>query len=195
MMKIKPDQMLGSKIGFFVMMTLGTQAAFATLPQWQMVPEKSSITFTATQNDAPVKGEFKKFNADIQFDPAQLKDSHANITIDTSSINTSYQELAEALKMSEWFDVKTFPQASFKSKDFTKVGDNTYEAKGDITIRDKTIPASIKFTVENSTPSQLQTKGTTTLKRTAFGIGQGEWSDTKEVKDDVKVDFTLDLKQ
>lgn len=191
MMKIK----LPCQLSLLAVSILGHNVVLAAVQQWQIVPEKSAITFTATQNDAPVKGEFKRFKGDIQFDPAQLKDSHANIFIDTSSINTSYQELADGLKMADWFDVKVFPEASFKSKEFTKVDEKTYQANGDITIRDKTVPASIKFTIENDSPTQLRTKGTTTIKRTDFGLGQGEWSDTKEVKDNVQVDFTLDLKQ
>ena len=33
--------------------------------------------------------------------------------------------------------------------------------------------------------------GSTTIKRTAFSVGQGEWSDTNAVKDDVQINFTV----
>jgi len=54
---------------------------------------------------------------------------------------------------------------------------------------------TVKFTVENSQSNEMTVKGTTTIKRTVFGVGQGDWADTKEVKDDVKVDFILNLKR
>lgn len=182
------------QVGLYSMI-LFAHSQIVSAASWQVIPEKSSISFTATQNNAPVKGEFKKFNADIQFDPAHLETSKVSITIDTNSVNMSYQELAEALKMPDWFDVKIFPHAVFKSTSFVRKGENAYQANGELTIRDKTQPATVEFKVENSSPTQLYTKGETTLKRSLFGIGQGEWADTNEIKDDVKVNFILDLKQ
>ncbi len=40
----------------------------AQAASWQIIPDKSLITFTATQNGSPVTGTFKKFNGTIDFD-------------------------------------------------------------------------------------------------------------------------------
>ena len=37
-------------------------------------------------------------------------------------------------------------------------------------------------------------EGTAKLKRLEFGVGQGDWKSTAEVKDEVKVAFSLVLK-
>ena len=46
----------------------------ATTPKWNIIPGDSTISFTATQNNAPVMGQFKDFSGDIAFDPTQLNE-------------------------------------------------------------------------------------------------------------------------
>ena len=167
---------------------------FANAADWQIIPEKSSLQFTATQNNSPVKGQFKKFSGKIHFDPNQLNTSSVDIMIDINSVSASYQELVETLKTPDWFDIKLFPNAEFKATEFKKVGDKNYQAIGNLTIRDKTIPTTVMFTLDEYTPTQALVTGNTTLKRNAFGIGRGDWSKTDDVKDEVVVNFSLSAK-
>ncbi len=166
-------------------------SAFALAPAWKIVPERSSLIFVGTQNGAPAKGEFKKFSGEINFDLNQLQDSKIRIIVDMNSITTSYADVAVTLKTPEWFDIKLFPEAIFEASHFVKVGDKQYEAQGSLTIRDKTLPVTLTFIAEQPTGNSALVKGYTTLKRTAFGIGQGEWASADEVKDDVRVDFVV----
>lgn len=165
--------------------------AAAAVPVWKFTPADSKITFTATQNGAPVTGQFKKFEGNITFDPKQLDASHVDIIVTLSSVTASYDEVVSALQSPAWFSVKVFPKAEFKSNSFTKTGDKTYEAKGMLTIRDKTVPVVLTFTLNEYTDTKASVDGSTTLKRTDFGVGQGEWAKTDGVKDEVKVDFTV----
>jgi polyisoprenoid-binding protein YceI len=165
--------------------------ALAVVPAWQIVPSESSLTFTATQNNAPVTGSFKHFTGDINYDPNQLKDSKVKIIVDTGSLADPYNQLADTLKGSDWFNVKLFPQAVFEAHQFVKTGDKTYDANGTLTIRDKTLPLTVHFTQEEYSATKARMKGSATLKRTAFGVGQGEWASTDAVKDEVKVDFVV----
>lgn len=165
--------------------------SIAAAPVWQIIPNESQLSFTATQNGAPVTGEFKKFAAEIQFDPNQLNANSVKITVDTSSIADPYNQLSDTLKGADWFNVKNFPQAVFTSNQFTKTGDKTYQSQGSLTIRDKTLPVTLIFTQEEYTGNKARIKGSTTIKRTAYGVGQGEWADTNAVKDDVRIDFVI----
>jgi polyisoprenoid-binding protein YceI len=158
---------------------------------WQMIPDKSTLSFTATQNNAPVKGEFKKFTADINFDLQQLNTSKVKIVIDVGSMTNSYNQLSDTLKGADWFNVKVYPQAIFNSTNFKKTGDKTYQADGTLTIRDKTLPVLLNFTVDEDTPTEGRISGNTTIKRTAFGVGQGDWTDTSAIKDEVKIEFAV----
>lgn len=165
--------------------------AMADLPKWQIIPDKSSITFTATQNNAPVTGQFKTFTGEINFDTEQLSNSNVTITVDIGSVTTSYAEIAETLKKPDWFDVKIFPKATFKATSFSKMGEHSYQANGTLTLRDKSAPLTLTFDLKPITKTTSVATGETTLQRTAFGIGKGEWANTDSVKDEVKVNFTL----
>lgn len=163
----------------------------AAVPTWQITPDESTITFTATQNNAPVSGSFKNFSGDIDFDPTQLAASHVRIVVSIDSATSDYKEVSDTLKTADWFDMKLFPQAIFTAHDFTKTGENTYEANGTLTMRDKTLPVVLTFVLEEYSKTKARVKGTTILRRTLFGIGQGEWKKTDEIKDDVQINFTL----
>jgi polyisoprenoid-binding protein YceI len=164
---------------------------FAAVPSWKIMPEASSINFTATQNDAPVKGSFQTFTGDIQGDPADLKNSRIKIIVDIASVKTSYGEIATTLKAADWFDIAHFPKAVFTASNFTQTGKNTYLANGKLTIRDKTVPVTLNFVLEEYSAADLEVKGSTTLRRTLFGVGSGGWSKTDSIKDDVLVEFML----
>lgn len=158
---------------------------------WQIVPDKSTLTFTATQNNSPVTGQFKNFSGDIHFDPNQLATSQVDIVVDLGSVSTAYKEVADTLLTDDFFDVKDFPKAEFKATQFTKLNDKTYQANGTLTIRNKTLPLILTFTLTQYTDTNAIATGTALLKRTAFGVGRGEWSNTSNIKDDVKINFTL----
>lgn len=175
----------------FLIMGLLPLIATADVPTWKMIPDKSSITFTATQNNSPVTGQFKSFTSEISFDPEQLQASHVTITVDIGSVTASYEEVAETLKTPDWFNTKLFPQAIFKANSFTKTGKNLYKAQGTLTIRDKTMPIKLTFSAEELSKTSAHVEGSTTIKRSWFGVGKGEWASTKEIKDKVTINFAI----
>lgn len=175
----------------FLITLLASTCSMAAVPAWKMISDKSNLSFTATQNGAPVTGQFKTFSGEINFDPNQLDASHIYITVEMGSVSDAYHKLSETLKSLDWFDVKSFPQAVFKSNQFIKTGDKNYEAKGTLTIRDKTIPVTLVLILDEYSANTAKMRGNTTIKRTAFGVGQGEWADTQLVKDDVQIHFVV----
>lgn len=180
-----------SRVWLVIMLSLIAINSLAAVPAWNIVPNQSSLQFTAIQNGSPVTGRFKTFNGNINFDPAQLNASHVAIAIDLASVTTSYTEVADTLKKPDWFDSQKFPQATFKADKFTKTGANSYQAEGMLTLRDKTLPINVAFTVAQFSTTSLQLKGNAQLKRSDFGVGQGEWAKTDAIKDEVKIDFTV----
>ncbi|MBS0358515.1 MAG: YceI family protein [Proteobacteria bacterium] len=174
-----------------LILAMFASSVIAETSPWQIVSSESSITFTATQNGAPVTGKFSTFTGEINFDPAKLSTSSVRIIVDMNSVETSYKDVAETLKTSDWFNVNVFPKSVFTAKQFKKTGDNTYEADGELVIRDKKLPVTLTFVVEEFSNTKAREKGSTTLKRTQFGVGQGDWANTSEIKDDVQVNFVL----
>lgn len=159
---------------------------------WQISPAKSKIEFKATQNGAPVTGEFKSFQGDIDFDKNNLAKSQVKISVDISSVSTSYKEVGDTLKTPDWFDAKAFPKAIFTANDFKKTNENSYTANGQLTLRDKTLPLIVNFTFDKYTDKEAIATGKAELKRTAFTIGRGEWASTKEIKDEVEITFKIE---
>jgi len=189
-MQLKQFNFNKHKITFALLLMLPLLGE-AAVPSWQILPKESQITFTATQNNSPVTGKFTSFNGDIVADPNQLDASHVRIVVDLASVSTSYSDVGDTLKTSDWFDVKMFPQAVFQASHFKKTGNNSYEADGTLTIRNKTLPVVLNFTQEEYSDQKAKIKGSTKLKRTGFGVGQGDWAKTDTVGDDVQVNFEV----
>lgn len=178
--------------GFLIFCMLSfSYACYAALPAWKMIPEKSTLTFTGIQNNAPITGDFKKFTSVINFDPQQLKKSNVHIVVDMNSISLSFRDFVTVLLSGDWLDVSKYPEAVFDAKNFTQLGPDHYQAKGTLTIKNKQMPVDLTFSTREMADGTVLARGGTTIKRTAFGIGQGEWADTDAVKDDVKVDFMI----
>lgn len=174
-----------------IMIFLTPLVSYATMPVWQIIPDESSITFKGVQNGAPASGKFKKFTGTIHFDPNDLNASNVKIVIDMNSVSMSYADFTSALLSDDWFNVKLFPNAIFEAAHFTKLNNNRYKANGSLTIRDKSVPIEISFNAKEQPGNQILVTGSTIVKRTQFGVGQGEWSDTDAIKDNVDVAFSV----
>ncbi|HEI6765586.1 TPA: YceI family protein [Legionella pneumophila] len=161
------------------------------LPEWEIVPAQSEITFTGTQNGAPVTGRFKKFTGQIFADPSNYKTGSIDITIDMNSIAAPFDDIVTTLASPDWFNVKAFPNAEFKASKFNQLDDKTYEAEGILTIRDKSAPVTLKFVVDQISNDQALVEGSSTIKRSTFRVGQGEWESTDEIQNEVIVRFKI----
>ena len=67
---------------------LAGAACLATGPalaQQKLIAENSEIAFVSKQMGVPVEGRFKKFDAQVAFDPAKPATSKVAFTVDTSS--------------------------------------------------------------------------------------------------------------
>jgi polyisoprenoid-binding protein YceI len=158
--------------------------------QWTLQPRQSELAFIATQAGAQFEGKFEKFTADIRFDPKDLASSRFDVTIDMASVNTRDGERDGILKGEDLFAVKQYPTARYVAETFVDKGNGQYSAPGKLTLRNVTKEVPIEFTfTEDANGAWL--KGTATLKRLDFGIGQGDWKDTRTVANDVKVRFAL----
>ncbi|MBI5345314.1 MAG: YceI family protein, partial [Deltaproteobacteria bacterium] len=150
--------------------------------------EASRLDFTARQMGVPVRGDFKRFDADVRFDPDNAKNSRASITIYLDSIDAGSDEATVEIKRKPWFDVKNHPRAEFTSRYLTPLGKDQYMVAGKMTIKGATRDVSAPFFVKREKDIWLF-EGKFILNRLAFGIGEGAWSDTDTVADEVEVFF------
>jgi polyisoprenoid-binding protein YceI len=173
-----------------VLLALTGAIAVAAEPnRWTIDYAASRIGFTAEQAQAKFDGAFKKFDADVRFDPNALGDSRAEVVIDTASVATSDKERDGILNGEGWFETKAYPQARFSAKTFVRAGDG-FEARGELRIRNKTAPVVFHFTLAES-GGRTELHGTADLDRFAFDLGLGDWADTKWIGQHVQIAVML----
>lgn len=177
--------------------TLGLAAAALGLAlsaqaQQKLLPAQSEVAFVSKQMGVPVEGHFRKFDAQVSFNPAKPAASKIAFTIDTGSATLGTPEVDTELPKPLWFNVPKFPQATFQSSSVKGLGGGKYEVAGKLTIKGSSQDVLVPVTLTQS-GATTTAAGAFTLKRLAFKIGEGEWSDTSMVADDVQVKFKLAL--
>lgn len=160
--------------------------------QQQLVPAQSSVEFTAKQMGVPLQGHFKKFDAQVAFDPAKLAASRIRFTVETGSATMGARETDAELPKAPWFNVPQFPQATFESSAIKALGGGKFDVAGKLTIKGSAVNVSMPVQLAQSGSTTTAT-GTLPIKRLAFKIGDGEWADTSMVADEVLVKFKLAL--
>jgi polyisoprenoid-binding protein YceI len=168
-------------------------AAAPTL--WTADPAKSTLEFQFVQAGARTTGRFTKFVANLDFEPANPAAGKIDVAIDMGSADTRDKERDDTLKTKELFDTSSFLRATYVATQVTPKG-NGFEARGKLTLRgvSKEVPITFTFVpgTEGGAPVASM-KGTATIQRLAFGVGQGEWKSTEWINDDVQVLFDLKL--
>ena len=164
----------------------------SAMAQQKLLPAQSEIVFVSKQMGVPVEGRFKKFEAQISFDPAKPATSKMAFTIDVGSATLGAPESDSELPKAAWFNTAKFPQATFQSTAVKALGAGKFEVSGQLGIKGSmqnlVVPVALTQTGAITTAS-----GAFTLKRLAFKIGENEWADTTMVADDVQVRFKLSL--
>ena len=160
--------------------------------QQKLVPAQSEISFVSKQMGVPVEGRFKKFDAQVTFDPAKPEASKMAFTIDVASASFGSPETDAELPKAAWFSTAKFPQATFQSSSVKGAGPGKIEVTGKLTIKGNVRDVVVPVVLTQAGPTTNAT-GTFVLKRLAFKIGEGEWTDTSMVADDVQVKFKLAL--
>ena len=180
---------------FFSALALGSAALLAAQPavaQQKLVPAQSEVQFTARQMGVPLEGHFKKFDAQVSFDPAKLATSKIVFTVDTGSATMGSRETDAELPKATWFNVPQFPQATFQSSAIKALGAGKFEVTGKLSIKGMARDVVVPVTLVQNGATTLAT-GALPLKRLAFKIGENEWADTSMVADEVQVTFKLAL--
>jgi len=152
------------------------------------VPAQSEIVFVTKEMGVPVEGRFKRFDAQLTFDPARPEASKMALTVDIASATLGAPETDAELPKATWFNTAKFPQASFRSSAVKSLGGGKFEVSGELGIKGLTRNVVVPVVVTQSGTATTAT-GTFSLKRLAFQIGQNEWADTSMLADDVQVKF------
>ena len=162
----------------------------AALAQQKLLPQQSEIAFTTKQMGVPVEGKFKKFDAQLAFDPKRPEAGKVSIAIDAASASFGIADTDAELPKPAWFGATKFPQATFQSTAIKAAGPNRFDVAGKLSVKGNSRDLVVPVTLAQAGGATRAT-GSFTIKRLDFKIGEGEWTDTSLVADGVVVKFSL----
>jgi len=177
---------------FRCLLALALLPATALAGNWQIDPAKSRIGFEYKAMGAPLEGEFPQYQADIQFDPARPELATIRLDVATSRIDAGNPEATAEAGSALFFDSRRYPLARFSSTRVLSQGNGRYLVEGQLSIKGVTRPVQIASALKPQ-GNRRQLSGGFTLKRLDFGIGEGVWSDTSALANEVRVSFSLQL--
>lgn len=162
---------------------------------WEPVTEESELRFRGKQADAPVRARFEKFDAELCLDGDDGDAGRVRVTVRTDSVASAMPELTRELEGELFFHAGKWPTATFESSRVRRIGDNRFEAVGDLRIRDVTREVEVPFTfrIEEGTDT-AHAQGEITIKRLDFNVGLGEWKNTDWVANEATVRFDARLR-
>ena len=164
----------------------------AALAQAKVVPAQSQITFAIKEMGVPVEGRFAKWTADIAFDPKKPETGKVAFTIATASASFGAPETDAEVPKTEWFNVAKFPNATFASTAIKAKGGGKFDVAGKLTVKGVTKDVVVPIALTQAGPTTTAT-GAFSIKRNDFHVGEGEWTDTSQLADDVAVKFKIAL--
>lgn len=152
------------------------------------------LGFTASYGGEPVNGSFRNWDAKISFceDNPAAASIAANVSL--ASADTADSTRDENLKGSSFFDVGAFPKARFTARGFTPAGPGRYTASGTLSLRGKSRPVRLTFSLKVN-GDKASAQGSTRISRLAFGVGTDEWAATDQIADPVAVNFSIQARR
>ena len=175
-------------------------SANAAVETYTIDPVHSSAGFTLRHMVSRFTGSFTKVTGTITVDRENMEKSSVVAAVDVGSVNTANDKRNEHVKSPDFFDFAKFPTMTFKSKSWTKTGDDTYDVTGDLTIKDITKEVVLKVTSlgfsAGMKPGTTLSgwEATTTIKKSEFGLG-GPAMLGKVLGDDVAVNIGVEAHQ
>lgn len=156
--------------GIGMLSTLGHAATYELDPHHTAV--RFSVDHFGTSTNA---GGFYNISGVLDYAPKDQK-GFIGITIPMGSLSTGIKTFDGHLKSADFFNVKEYPTAYFKSTEWQFDGDKVKSVKGNLTLLDKTHPVTLtatKFNCYDNPLSKTEACGgdfETTIDRTKWGI-------------------------
>lgn len=163
------------------------------LADWNVSPG-GRLGFAASWSGQPVNGSFGRWNAAIKFSPDEVENTAIRVTIDLATANTGDSQRDESLKSSDFFNIGAHPKAVFTANGAKALGHDRYQSSGTLDLHGVKRPVTLSYTVKIK-KGVAQVTGSTSLDRTSFGVGSGEWASTDQIAAKVGVSFNFSAKR
>ena len=144
---------------------------------YKLDPSHSHVSWQASHfNFSMQSGKFSFVEGDLFFDEKKPAKSRVLANIKIANVETGDKKFNEHLLSKDFFDVKNFSLAKFKSNKIKITGKNTGKIYGDLTLlgKSKKVVLNAKFNKIGINPiTKKRTVGfsaSTTIKRSDFGM-------------------------
>ena len=161
---------------------------------YQIDPIHSSNCFRIKHlNVAYFYGRFNEVAGTFVFNDADPAACSFDVQVNVDSVDTHNADRDKHLKSAELFDVEKHPQITFKSTSVKKMGEQTYDVTGDLTLHGVTKPLTVKIERTGAGPGMKgeYRSGCETnfeIKRSDFGMT----AMIGPLGDDVRLTFSLE---
>ncbi|WCE04695.1 YceI family protein [Pseudoxanthomonas sp. JBR18] len=170
-------------------------AAFATAPakaaDFTQAPG-STLVFATSYDGETFTGKFGGFDTKVSFDPMRPDLGTLEVTIRLAGTATGNNDRDTTLVGADFFNVAKYAQGTYSAKGFKPLGGNRYSTDGTLTLRGVSKPVTFTFLWTGGATPVLT--GKATVKRLAFGVGDGDWKDTDTLPDAVAISTKVLLK-
>jgi polyisoprenoid-binding protein YceI len=122
-------------------------------------------------------------------DPDHPESAAIRIAIRLASATVGDATRDAMLQGADFLASASNPTATWRSTEVTQTGPGRYRASGTLTLRGKSRPQAIAFTLTGHGRERHVT-GSASIDRTAFGIGSGEAGES--LGNSVALDFSFD---
>lgn len=168
--------------------------------KWTVDKVHSNVKFSVQHMVvSEMEGSFKVFDGSLEHGKADFSDAKVNFSIDVASINTDNERRDGHLKSDDFFSAEKFPKMTFVSTSMKPLGNNKFEMKGNLTIRDVTKPATFQVVhggvINTQRGAKAGFKATATIDRFDYGLKWDRATETgglvvgREVEIVVKVEM------
>lgn len=128
---------------------------------------------------------FTRFDAELDFDPADPAAARLTATVDARSIETDFPftdqvDFNAQLRGEQWLDADAHPQMTFRSTDVVPTGASTARIEGELTLRGVTRPMTLDATFNGGYAghpmdpnARIGFSAVGTLQRSDYGMAFG----------------------
>jgi polyisoprenoid-binding protein YceI len=160
----------------------------AEAPAFSILQNASSVTFHVKAS-VPIRGRFEKWTSVITFTSPEVSTGVLDVKIDADSVNTGSGVKDRKIKSADFFDVKNNPLITFRSRQISQTGPDTFVVAGDLTMRGVTKPETLVLKATRQ-GSAGEVTGTMSVDRKEFGMN----GSVPLIQIADRVDVTVDLK-
>ncbi|WP_122076054.1 cytochrome b/b6 domain-containing protein [Pseudophaeobacter sp. EL27] len=134
------------------------------------VVQEGNLGLTIQQMGSGVSGSFANWQAEITFDNPDAPGPAGKVAVEIDITSLTLGTVTDQAMGADYFDATTYPTARFDAE-LEKLATG-YQAVGTLTIRDKTVPLTLPFTLSLD-GDRAEMSGQTSVNRLDFDIGKG----------------------